>query len=534
MKIKLYFYCVLIIAILYPASARARTVGRDLKKLINDSDIVACVTATKVLQQDDKVSCELLADKFFKRHDSVDNNLAITMPRPRPGQRPRPDSIVQGQRYLVFLKSEGPAFQLSDEILGVIHLRGEKKMRNYVLDGSPAKLKRLNEPELLARVQELTADIAPVPQIQQTEKPQPLPKKIQKTQKADDNAAPYYEKAISLYVEMPERLAESLGLATSPQDLTNKNMASLTQWLHANEKALAQVHLGAQKSYCKFTDTGDKLAAVMSRQNKIKGAQQAMCMRAKLNAENGNISKAIDDITDCFSIGGHFVAGPTFIIEKMVAIAFQASALHTAFTIIDTQNLDTDVLAKIQNTFEDLAAKYGSSFNLEGEKDYTQQQIMNDPASKQHEISLEGVFEYFDLVAKKTPWQLKNDKKLMERKPKNALLQTTGIEKIVELYNRSKIKTKALITTIAALRYRTDKGKFPQNLNEIIRAGYLKALPMDPYSDKSLVYKPAGSSFILYSVGADFDDDDGKHDKKWGADGGDYVFWPVKRPKKTN
>ena len=199
MKIKLHFYCVLIIAILYPASARARTSGWDLKKLINDSDIIASVTATNVLQQDDKVSCELLAEKFFKGSGSAGKKLAITMPKPRIIRRPRPASFVQDQRYLVFLKWQDSAFRLTDEILGAILLRGEKKMRNYILDGSPAELKRFNEPELLARVEELTADIIPSIQPLDTKKAKPAPKESPKIQKPEGNAAPYYEKAMSVF-----------------------------------------------------------------------------------------------------------------------------------------------------------------------------------------------------------------------------------------------------------------------------------------------------------------------------------------------
>jgi hypothetical protein len=526
MKIKLYFYCVLIITVLYPASARARTSGRGLKKLIKDSDIVASVTATKVLQQDDKVSCELLVDKFFKRYDSVDKNLAITMPRPRPGQRPRPDSVAQGQRYLVFLKRQDSALRLADEILGVIHLRGEKKMRNYVLDGSPAKLKRLNEPELLARVQELTADIAEPMQMPKTEKPQPQPKKTQKNQKPEGNAAPYYEKAMSLCAEMPEGLAESLRRATGPQNLDNKTMAALTQWLNANEKALAQVHLGSQKAYCSFPKAkGDKIAVAMPHLNMIKTLAKALQWRAQLQAANGLYSKALNDLTDCYTLGSHFVSGSTVLIEKLVGIAAQAIALNTTFRTLERKDLDPAFPAKVQTTFEGLAARYGRSFNLQGEKD----KIKNDPAYRPFRQSLKGALEYYDLVAQKTPWQLKNDKAAEKLVSGNMLLQLSGsgMAKAAQTHYRTRAMTEALITTVAALRYKTDKAKVPQNLNELITSGYLKTLPMDPFSDKSLVYKPTGNSFTLYCLGADFDDDNGRHDSKWGDKNGDYVFWPV-------
>ena len=52
---------------------------------------------------------------------------------------------------------------------------------------------------------------------------------------------------------------------------------------------------------------------------------------------------------------------------------------------------------------------------------------------------------------------------------------------------------------------------------------------MDPYSEKPLVYRPMDGDFILYSLGEDFEDDDGTP-STWGMgeEGGDQVFWPAR------
>ena len=83
------------------------------------------------------------------------------------------------------------------------------------------------------------------------------------------------------------------------------------------------------------------------------------------------------------------------------------------------------------------------------------------------------------------------------------------------------------------MRYRQNVGQYPQKLNELVTAEYLKQLPMDPFSDRPLVYKKRDDNFLLYSVGRNFTDDDGEFgkDKKgkikvW-ADEGDAVFWPA-------
>jgi hypothetical protein len=76
-------------------------------------------------------------------------------------------------------------------------------------------------------------------------------------------------------------------------------------------------------------------------------------------------------------------------------------------------------------------------------------------------------------------------------------------------------------------------GQYPQNLNQLVTAGYLRQLPIDHFSDKPLVYRKTEDDFILYSVGHNFIDDGGlsSKDRKgqdalWRVDG-DTVFWPV-------
>ncbi len=83
------------------------------------------------------------------------------------------------------------------------------------------------------------------------------------------------------------------------------------------------------------------------------------------------------------------------------------------------------------------------------------------------------------------------------------------------------------------VRYKQDKGSYPESLDKLVTAGYLKEIPLDTFSDKPLVYKKTDDDFILYSVGPNFIDDGGqvyRDDKgivrQW-ADEGDAVFWPV-------
>ena len=107
-------------------------------------------------------------------------------------------------------------------------------------------------------------------------------------------------------------------------------------------------------------------------------------------------------------------------------------------------------------------------------------------------------------------------------------------ERISELSYQGRSLHEATIAILAIQRWRLEKGEYPVTLDELIEAGYLKELPKDPYSDKSLIYKKAGDNFVLYSIGRNFKDDGGKvleEDgdvwKRGKRKDGDTVFWPM-------
>jgi hypothetical protein len=92
----------------------------------------------------------------------------------------------------------------------------------------------------------------------------------------------------------------------------------------------------------------------------------------------------------------------------------------------------------------------------------------------------------------------------------------------------------AILTVLALKQWRIEKGAYPSGLCELVRDGFLKAWPMDPYSDKSLVYRKTGDDFILYSVGPNFTDDGGQYGidkhgqiRRWFGNG-DTIFWPLR------
>lgn len=82
--------------------------------------------------------------------------------------------------------------------------------------------------------------------------------------------------------------------------------------------------------------------------------------------------------------------------------------------------------------------------------------------------------------------------------------------------------------TLAALRvYQLRKGQLPESLQGLVDEKILPAVPLDPFSDKPLLYSKAKR--LLWSVGKNETDEGGSGDPADRFYGSDYV-WPVPPP----
>jgi hypothetical protein len=166
------------------------------------------------------------------------------------------------------------------------------------------------------------------------------------------------------------------------------------------------------------------------------------------------------------------------------------------------------------------------------------------PDKRQTYKATQQLYDYWDVLKLKTPGQVRAEGIVVEEEIKKITkgnifleLMEPAFARCVELGYRNECSSKSLLAVIALMRYKGDNGCYPDNLGELVTAGYLKELPIDPYSNKPLVYKKTDDSFILYSVGTDFADNGGASGKdlqgqvkKW-RDNGDTVFWPIPKPE---
>ena len=411
------------------------------------------------------------------------------------------------------------------------------------------------------------------------------------------NAAPLYHKAAELYEKVPQDIPNLLSkkyreAAAEERQLTEK-------WITDNEEALELIIAGSQKPYYWRTYEGeDMISILLPHLSGFRNLAKALCWRAELHAEQGRYEDAFGDIKSCYRFGQH-LKGDKVLIEQLVAIAIENLSVQALRSILSEHEINSSTLAMLQRDFEQMVAgedfvpslkteklfmydeiqrcftegrlggghlylsRIGDLSNIGDESVPTPEELLVQtifspgqwpravrvlffhPDKQQTREMTDRCYAFWDKVARKTPAQIHDEgidveKQAMEIIKGNILLEilTPAFSRISEISHRNRADIEAALTIIAVLRYERDSGSYPQDLKQLIADDYLKQLPIDPFSDKPLVYRRTDDNFILYSVGLNFTDEGGEYGKDrkgkprlWYSLDGDAVFWPVPKPE---
>ncbi len=393
------------------------------------------------------------------------------------------------------------------------------------------------------------------------------------------------------------KLLEVIKNKQQSEELTQEELASLKQWIADNNNALKIFKEATEKPYCwwKLEAKNNIMFNVqLPPLNKMRKFGYLLCWRAKLAALENRTDEAFDDVLACYRAGIH-LKGPRTLIEQLTGIVMEGFACSTSSVILQEKEIDSSELQAFQNEFEKLIASNTFAVNFEAEKFFfydTVQRCFTDngcgsghfipgrlnligfgnssmdfedsnqwnaakyavsmgfaltTANRRETITkYEKAFDKYEEWTKTTPYQkhqanFNSGRELgfagrsfvkVARHPLYYILMP-GLDRVIELSYRNKVHCEAAVTMLAIMRYKQDKGEFPETLEQLVEAGYVKELPMDPFSDKALVYKKTGGNFILYSVGKNFVDDGGqvfRDDEgkvRQYVNEGDWVFWPV-------
>lgn len=395
-----------------------------------------------------------------------------------------------------------------------------------------------------------------------------------------DNARPYYEKAAQLYVQRPDELTARW--ADWSADLNDVELDLLPNWLDDNKQAIDSLRQGSRCPgyWSKYRGDETKLsedlvANAMEILPSYRRLAFALQWQIRYEVYNGEIDTALSDCVAMAKFGCH-LHGNGLLIEQLVGIALEALAHNTIFTLLERDDTPADVLKSTQQELDKLFNTQEPIISMEAEKVFWYDQIQrsftddgkgsgrllvrglayvvtdnlmdnlwrfvsfNYPDRKEMVEIIDGFFGRFDEFLVQTPLDLQ-DKDIDEQQwDKNTNITPMMLKPLIPAHKRvsqiawrTKTGRLALVTVLAALRYEKQIGQYPVGLNELVKAGYLRKMPIDPYSDSPLVYRRTEDEFLLYSFGSNLMDDGGKlglgrngKPRMW-ADDGDWVFWPT-------
>jgi len=420
----------------------------------------------------------------------------------------------------------------------------------------------------------------------------------------EDNAWPYYEKAIALFTEPNQELNEIGGFSApgriSLGSLTEDEQQKIRKWVERNEAAWREFVAASSRSYCYREYRYDPNAkdedkwlfnVLMPHLVEIKGLARLGCWQALIQMDANQPRQAVEDCLAITRAGSHW-QGKGTIVEQLVGTAINGLAYWEIFNILEAKSLSSADLKYLQ---QQLLQIYPQSFplmNMEGERllfmDAVQRLFteggpggghlvphkltyLGDITGSADEVRINMVrlpfytaaamvhvgrdetiakgneiYDRLGKLAKMSPYE----KHISDPNGVEGMISTLpkyryflihllmpAIDRVSEIAYRGKASHQATVTILALKRWRLEKNEYPANLDELVAVGYLKELPADPFSDKTLVYKRVGDDFTLYSVGYNFKDDGGESGKdskgrpaKW-RDNGDTVFWPVPKPE---
>jgi len=415
-----------------------------------------------------------------------------------------------------------------------------------------------------------------------------------------ENAWPHYEKAISLFVEADEVLdGISAFKVRSLARVSESQRRAIVAWIEANEAAWGHLQQASRQrryhrplQYDRGRVTVPPLMRIMLPPlAQLRHLTEIAFWKARLAADEGCVEASVDHCLVIARVGAHLQTSVR-LIEQLMGIAQAGAARSELLRLMARQDLSETALRDLQVQLTALYPDGSPPANFAGERlvllDAVQHAFTRGGFGGGHLIpgqykgvllatalpegtrptmcthmvlrvvdvalsmfharrnqtvaKIHAVYDEIDRRSRLSPYQrhISGKKDMTDSidlyRHGFILMLFPAEYRVAELAFQLRADHEATLAVLSLQRYHAETGSFPGDLKRLVEAGYLPAIPMDPFSDGPLVYKHVAGGFLLYSVSRDFIDgggmrgvdDDGKP-RPW-AENGDRVFWPPAVP----
>jgi hypothetical protein len=220
----------------------------------------------------------------------------------------------------------------------------------------------------------------------------------------------------------------------------------------------------------------------------------------------------------------------------LIALRGQRAGLHQFVQAMVEGKVTAATLGAVGRTVDILEAVYQGnrgkrSLNNEVESRLTE--YLPGSLTRQHAAMLHFANDMVD-AGRLPPEQAEERFEALEKKIRNEtyLVRITApsLIKIREAERRLRANIRCAVAALAAERYRLAHNRWPESLDDLVKAGFLDAVPIDPYDGKPIRLKRVADGLVLYSVGPDKIDNDGFMNRDNPADPGTDIgfrLWDI-------
>jgi hypothetical protein len=360
--------------------------------------------------------------------------------------------------------------------------------------------------------------------------------------KGDNPAAP--SKAEPPFDEQVSDLEPQIQLS---KELTEELRAELQKVAPALAEARPLADMPQGRFTVAWAENG--ITAILPCQD-ARAAGNLLRLDAALLVQDGDPDKALTSVRGILNAGRAIGDEPT-LISQLVRIALEAVAVRSLERVLAQGEPSEAALKAVQDLLEKEAAEPLLLYAARGER-ANNHRAMNwmtaggDATSRaeaftsgilarrSHAPHLRMMTEFVEIArlpVEEQAARLKEFDKPLTDLPFLSQMLVPAFSKVAQAFQRSQAILRGAIAAVAAERYRRQKGSWPSSHAQLVEAGLLRAVPVDPYDGQPLRLRALADGVVIYSVGPDRTDDGGNLNRKdptaAGADLG-FRLWDVK------
>ncbi|TKJ33953.1 MAG: hypothetical protein CEE38_19100 [Planctomycetes bacterium B3_Pla] len=362
-----------------------------------------------------------------------------------------------------------------------------------------------------------------------------------------ENAAYIIEDAFSFYKKWDREKSKSLplvGKAKLPprtESLPAEMKALIVEFIADNNEAIELLHAGAAVEHCRYPiDLSAGFATLVPNLSEMRGCVRLLELEAVLHAENGDGRSATRSAISGFGIARSLAKEPV-MISQLVRAGCQAIAILTVEQVVNRTELTDEQLVELIEHVRNSERSSDIFRAFVGER-CTGISVFRAPGSVGSNILGGGVplkpalalyraagmadadaVIYLDLMdgylkAARLPLHQRREAvkaveaKLQATSKAHILLHMImpALSRVTTIEMRAIAHLRTAQVALAIQRYRLAAGALPDKLADLVPA-YIKTVPKDPFDGNELRYRKLDTGgFVVYSVGEDLSDDDGK------------------------